>query len=76
MIPILVSMVVVLVVAGVVVALVAVPARRQGRDVLSVEGEQIVDAVRERTANTVGTVWGRVGDRTPTRGRRPSSGRR
>lgn len=33
-----------------VVALVAVPARRQGRDLLTPQGEQIVQAALERTA--------------------------
>ena len=31
-----------------VMALVAVPARRQGRDVLSERGEQVVESIRER----------------------------
>ncbi|MDF3046425.1 MAG: hypothetical protein K0R30_2653 [Ornithinibacter sp.] len=31
-----------------VLALVAVPARRQGRDVLSERGEQVIESIRER----------------------------
>lgn len=32
-----------------VVALVAVPARREGRDVLTAHGEDVVSALRDRT---------------------------
>jgi hypothetical protein len=51
-----VGMLVALVIAGVVVALVAVPAARDGRQVLSPEGEQIVQAAREATVDAVVTV--------------------
>jgi hypothetical protein len=46
--------------ALVVVALVAVPARREGRDVLSERGEDIVGSIRERQLSL-----GRGGDGTP-----------
>ena len=35
-----------------VVALVAIPARRQGRDVLSERGEQVIESIRERQRGT------------------------
>ena len=36
-----------------VVALVAIPARRQGRELLTAEGEEIVAAARERTQDAL-----------------------
>ena len=44
-----------------VLALVAVPARREGRDVLTSEGEQLVSQALERTAEAVGAAKERVG---------------
>lgn len=58
----IVAMLIALLIAGVVVALVAVPARREGRDVLSPEGEQIVQSARERTVEAVGAAREKVGD--------------
>ena len=49
----IIGMLVTLLVAGVVVAAVAIPAHREGRDVLSPQGEQIVQAARDRTAEAV-----------------------
>jgi len=46
---VIVGMFVALVLSLAVVALVAVPARRQGRDVLTPQGEQLVQSARERT---------------------------
>lgn len=40
--------------AGAVVAMVAVPARREGREVLSPEGEEVVAGLRDRTEAVVG----------------------
>jgi hypothetical protein len=57
------GMLVTLLIAGVVVAAVAVPAYREGRDVLSSEGEQLVQAARERTVEAVGTAREKVGER-------------
>lgn len=57
------GMLVTLLIAGVVVAAVAVPAYREGRDVLSPEGEQLVQAARERTVDAVGSARERVGER-------------
>ncbi len=57
------GMLVTLLIAGVVVAAVAVPAYREGRDVLSPEGEQLMQSARERTVEAVGTARERVGER-------------
>jgi hypothetical protein len=43
------------VLAGAVVALVAIPARRQGRDLLTPKGDEVVSRVRERTGSAVAT---------------------
>lgn len=58
----IVAMLVALLVAGVVVALVAVPAYRQGRDVLTPQGEQLVQSARERTVEVVDAAREKVGD--------------
>ena len=55
-------------VAMVVVGLVAVPARRQGRDVLTPKGEQVLTRVLEKGA----TDDERAGDRHGRPGRRPA----
>ena len=47
---VIVAMFVALALALLVVALVAVPARREGRDLLTPQGEQLVQHARERTA--------------------------
>lgn len=44
-----------LVLAMVVVGLVAIPARRQGRDMLTPKGEEVVLRVREKTGSAVET---------------------
>ena len=48
MVSVVLGMLVSVSLALVVMALVAVPARREGRDVLSERGEDIVDSIRER----------------------------
>jgi hypothetical protein len=72
---VIVGMLAALVIAGVVVALVAIPARRAGRELLSTEGEQLVQAARERTFEVVGSAREKVGDlRLPTQGRQAPGG--
>jgi len=44
-----------------VVGLVAVPARREGRDLLTPRGEQVVDRVRERTETMASVTRDRTG---------------
>ena len=73
---VIVAMFIALALALVVVALVAVPARRAGRDLLTPQGEQLVQNARERTAEAAGAARdktvevaeaarGRVTDRRP-----------
>ncbi len=45
-----------------VVAVVAVPARREGRDLLSPQGEEIVAAVKEKTEATLESTIEKTGD--------------
>jgi len=45
-----------------VVCVVAVPARREGRDVLTPKGEDVVAAVREKTGSVVETARGKTSD--------------
>ena len=59
---VIVDMLVALLIAGVVVALVAIPARREGREVLSREGEQLVQAAFDKTVDVVGVARDKVGD--------------
>jgi hypothetical protein len=73
---VIVGMLTALLIAGVVVALVAVPARREGREVLSPQGEQLVQAALDRTADAVGVAREKVGDladRLPVTGRDSST---
>jgi hypothetical protein len=67
-------MLVALLIAGGVVAVVAIPARRAGRDVLSPQGGQLVASARERTVDVVGGARSRVGDLMPIRGADPVDG--
>lgn len=62
MLTVIIGMVVALVLAAVVLALVAVPARREGRDVLTSQGEQLVSHALERTADAVGAARERTAD--------------
>ncbi|GAA2732893.1 hypothetical protein GCM10009867_09820 [Pedococcus aerophilus] len=45
-----------------VVAVVAVPARREGRELLSPQGEEIVAAVKEKTESTLESTIEKTGD--------------
>lgn len=45
-----------------VVGVVAIPARRQGRDVLTPKGEEVVSRVREATGSAVETALEKTGD--------------
>jgi hypothetical protein len=48
MVPLIVAMLLCLGLAIAVVALVALPARREGREVLTPRGEEVIAALRER----------------------------
>ncbi len=47
--------------AAVVVALVAIPARREGRELLTPRGEEVVSTVRNKTGRAVGAARSRSG---------------
>ena len=49
MLAVVLGMLLALALALVVLVVVAVPARRSGRDVLTERGEEVVDALRQRT---------------------------
>jgi hypothetical protein len=71
MLTVIVGMLVALVLAAVVLALVAVPARQQGRELLTSQGEEIVSQALERTVGAMGAARERVGelaDRLPLPG--------
>jgi len=53
MVPLIIGMLVCLGLAVAVVAIVAIPARREGRELLTPQGEDIVALVRERTEATL-----------------------
>ncbi len=62
------TMLIVLFLGLAVVLAVAVPAQREGRDVLTPRGEHVVARVRERTEGLAATAKGHaVGARTRTR---------
>jgi hypothetical protein len=62
MLTVILGMLVALVLAAVVLALVAVPARQQGRELLTSHGEEIVSQALGRTAEVMGAARDRVGD--------------
>jgi hypothetical protein len=57
----IIGMLVTLLIAAVVVAAVAVPAHREGRGLLTPEGEQLVQTARERTVEAVEAARDKVG---------------
>lgn len=61
MITLIVGMLLCVALAVGVVGLVAVPARREGRDVLTPHGEKVVAKVRERTGTAVEVALERTG---------------
>ena len=62
MVVLIVGMVLCLVLAVAVVGLVAIPARRQGRDVLTPKGEEVLSRVREKTGSVVETAREKTGE--------------
>jgi len=51
-----------LAIAVAVVGLVAIPARRQGRELLTPKGEKVVSRVREKTSSVVETAREKTGE--------------
>mgnify|MGYP001792334351 CR=1 FL=1 len=64
MVILVVGMLVSLMLAVAVVGLVAIPARRQGRDLLTPRGEAVVSRVRERTGSAMDAARDKVSDVT------------
>ncbi|WP_411283227.1 hypothetical protein [Lapillicoccus sp.] len=62
MIALVFAMIVCLVLGLAVVAVVAIPARREGRDVLTARGEDVVTRVRERTESVTSAAREKTGD--------------
>lgn len=62
MVPLIIGMLVCLALAVAVVGLVAIPARRAGRDVLTPKGEEVVSRVRVKTGSVVETAREKTGD--------------
>ena len=62
MVALVLGMLVCVALAVAVVGLVAIPARRQGRDLLTPKGEEVVAIVREKTGSAVDTARGRTGE--------------
>ena len=56
------GMLISVVLAVAVVGLVAIPARRQGRDLLTPKGEEVVALVREKTESAVETAIEKTGE--------------
>jgi len=50
-----------------VVGMVAIPARREGRDLLTPKGEEVVSRVRERTGSAIDAARDKVADVTLSR---------
>lgn len=62
MIILVLGMLVSVILAVAVVGLVAIPARREGRDLLTPRGEEVVSRVREKTGAAVGTAREKTGE--------------
>ncbi|HEX8496256.1 MAG TPA: hypothetical protein VF661_03600 [Actinomycetales bacterium] len=67
MTPVVVAMLLALLLSLAVVALVAVPARREGRELLTPQGEQLVQTARERTGEAASAARARTTSRTAPR---------
>jgi hypothetical protein len=62
MVSVILVMLLCLVLALSVVGLVAIPARREGRDLLTPKGEEVVSHVRRRTGSAVETAREKTGE--------------
>ena len=64
MVALVFGMLLCVVLAVAVVGVVAIPARRQGRDLLTPKGEEVVAMVREKTGEAMGAARDKVADVT------------
>ena len=53
MVPLIIGMLICVGLAVAVVAVVAVPARREGRELLTPQGEELISVVKEKTESTL-----------------------
>ena len=67
MVILIVGMLLSLLLAVAVVGLVAIPARREGRDLLTPKGEEVVSRVRERTGSARDAARDKVADVTSSK---------
>jgi hypothetical protein len=67
MVILVVGMLLCLLLAVAVVGLVAIPARREGRDLLTPRGEEVVSRVRERTGSAMDAARDKVAEVTSSR---------
>ena len=67
MVILIVGMLLSLLLAVAVVGLVAIPARRQGRDLLTPRGEEVVSRVRERTGSAMDAAREKVAEVTASK---------
>ena len=67
MVTLIVGMLLCLLLAVAVVGMVAIPARREGRDLLTPKGEEVVSRVRERTGSAIDAARDKVADVTSSR---------
>lgn len=73
---VIVGLLICLVLSAAVMAVVAIPARRDGREILTARGERVVVRVRERTDNATSRASEAVAQATPTRRSDPPSNRK
>lgn len=73
---VIVGLLICLVLSAAVMALVAIPAHRQGREILTARGERVVVKVRETTDSATSRASGAVNHATSTRRQGPPSDRK
>ena len=71
MIALIFAMLLCVILAVAVVALVAIPAHRQGRELLTPKGDEVVSKVRELTSSAVATVREKAGEGSGSRDQDP-----
>jgi hypothetical protein len=73
MVALMFGMLLCVILAVAVVALVAIPARRQGREMLTPKGDEVVSKVRELTSSAVATVREKAGEGAGARDQDPDA---
>jgi hypothetical protein len=73
---IIVGLLICLVLSAVVMAVVAIPAHREGREILTARGERVVVKVRETTDHAASRAAGAVTQTNPAHRGRPAASNR